>query len=250
MPFLGIGLHVLIAIYFAIHAIRRGQNLFWLIILFSFPLLGSIVYFFVAYLPELRGSRGAQVAKRAVIAAIDPGRELREARQAYELTPTISNQLRLANALLETGDTGQALQHFTAAAQGPFAGDSLVMRGLARCQLAAGQPQAAAATLERLFSTEKEARHHPDAALTYARALGEAGSEGVREAFAIALAEATDAEPKCRYADWLIQQGSTGDVGMAHNLYREIIKDSGHWHKHARAHNAEWLRRARAAVND
>ena len=54
MPFLGIGFHVLIALYFAVHAIRTGQNLFWLMILFAFPLLGSIVYLFAIYLPELR----------------------------------------------------------------------------------------------------------------------------------------------------------------------------------------------------
>ena len=54
MPYIGIGLHVLAAIYFAVHAIRSGQSLYWLILLFSFPLLGSVVYFLAIYFPEVR----------------------------------------------------------------------------------------------------------------------------------------------------------------------------------------------------
>lgn len=246
--FFGLGIHVLIALYFAVHAIRRGHNLFWLIILFSFPMLGSIVYFFVAYLPELRQSRGAHVAKRAVANVLDPGRELREATQACEVTPTINNQLRLANALLGAGRAEEALQHYTTAASGPFAGDSLVLRGLARCQLSLGQAAAAATSLEQLFASDRDARRHPDAALLYARSLSEAGREGVREAFVVALEVATDAEPRCRYADWLMQQGGEADVQAARELYAQIVRDSKLWHKHARNHNAEWLSRARAVV--
>ena len=52
MPYIGLGLHVLVAIYFAVHAVRSGQEQYWLFILFSFPLLGSVVYFLVIYLPD------------------------------------------------------------------------------------------------------------------------------------------------------------------------------------------------------
>ena len=52
MPFVGLGLHFLVAIFFAIHVVRSGQQMYWLIILFSFPLLGSLVYFFAIYLPN------------------------------------------------------------------------------------------------------------------------------------------------------------------------------------------------------
>lgn len=246
MSFFGLGLHILVAIYFGIHALRRGHSMYWLLILFSFPLLGSIVYFFVAYLPELRESRGAKVAKQAMVSALDPGRELREAMRAYELTPTINNHLRLADALLAAGKPQEALQYYSDAAHGPFADDSLVLRGLARCQLELGQAAAAVTTLERLFSKDKDARRHPDAALLYARALAESGAAGVREAFAVAVEVATDAEPRCRYADWLMAQEAVADKEAARVLYQQIVKDSGHWHKHAKNHNAEWLRRARA----
>lgn len=60
MPYIGIGFHVLEAIYLAVHALRSGQSLYWLILLFSFPLLGSAVYFLAIYFPEVRHSRGAR----------------------------------------------------------------------------------------------------------------------------------------------------------------------------------------------
>ena len=58
MPFLGLGLHVIVALFFAIHAMRSGQQMYWLIILFSFPLLGSVVYFVAIYLPSSRLEAG------------------------------------------------------------------------------------------------------------------------------------------------------------------------------------------------
>ncbi len=74
MPYIGIGLHVLAAIYFAVHAIRSGQSLYWLILLFSFPLLGSVVYFLAIYFPEVRQSRGARQVVRSAKQLMDPGR--------------------------------------------------------------------------------------------------------------------------------------------------------------------------------
>ncbi|WP_018605677.1 hypothetical protein [Uliginosibacterium gangwonense] len=245
MPFVGIGLHVLVAIFFAVHAIRRGADMYWLLILFMFPLLGSIVYFFAIYLPELRGSRAVHVARRAVAQAIDPGRELREANRSFEMAPTIDNRLRLAEALLNAGDAARALTHYSEAAQGPFADDPKLLRGLAATQLELGQMDASRITLDRLFAAHAELRRQPQLALLYARVLAGTRDAGARDAFEAALTVAADAEVKCRFAEWLAENG---DGSRAQTLYAEIIKDSAHWHKHAKAHNAEWFRRARAAL--
>jgi hypothetical protein len=52
MPIAGLGLHVVIALICAIHAVRSGQPLYWLFVLFAFALLGSAVYFFAAKLDD------------------------------------------------------------------------------------------------------------------------------------------------------------------------------------------------------
>ena len=86
MPFVGLGLHILIALFFAVHAMRHGKQMYWLLILFSFPLLGSIVYFVVEYLPASRMQRTAGKVASAAIGFIDPEREYRAAEQAYDLS--------------------------------------------------------------------------------------------------------------------------------------------------------------------
>src|SRR5688572_18784931 len=104
MPFAGLGLHILLALLCAVHVVRAGQQLYWLFILFAFPLLGSLVYFFMVYMPNSRLERGAMKAVAAAAKAIDPSKEVRAARADYEETPTAQNQMRLAAALLEVGE--------------------------------------------------------------------------------------------------------------------------------------------------
>lgn len=62
MPFAGLGLHILLALFCAVQVVRNGRQLYWLIILFLFPLLGSGVYFFVIHLPNARLERGVMRA--------------------------------------------------------------------------------------------------------------------------------------------------------------------------------------------
>src|ERR1700757_2431619 len=100
MPF-GIGLHILVAICFAVHVIRTGQDRYWLFLLFIAPFLGSIVYAIAIWLPGMRRSRGARQVASGVRRLLDPGRELREARDQLEMAATPNNRLRLAEALLE-----------------------------------------------------------------------------------------------------------------------------------------------------
>ncbi|WP_377153088.1 hypothetical protein ACFJIX_17270 [Roseateles sp. UC29_93] len=153
MPFVGLGVHILLALFCAVHVVRNGGQLYWLIILFSFPLLGSLVYLLVFVVPHSRVERSAKRAVRAAGRAMDPGRELREARIAFDETPTAQNQMRLATALLEAGEAAQSAEQFQACLRGPFAKDLEIRLGAARAFLAAGQ---AAQALEHLASMRAE----------------------------------------------------------------------------------------------
>jgi hypothetical protein len=74
MPFVGLGLHFLIALILAVHAVRSGREMYWLIILFSFPLLGSLAYFFAVYLPQSRLEHGVNKVARTAMQVFDPER--------------------------------------------------------------------------------------------------------------------------------------------------------------------------------
>lgn len=247
MPFLGIGFHVIVALFFAVHVVRSNQNMYWLFILFAFPLLGSVVYFFAIYLPEMRHSRGARVASRAVTQLIDPNRAVREARNDFDRAPTVQHRLRLGEALLEAGDAKEAREHFEQAATGPFAGDPAVLLGLARAQFATGDAALAKGSLEQLFEAHRVTRQQPDPTLLYARALAAIGAPNTREAFEQALTCANDAAARCLFGEWLLAQHNDADKQRAHALFDDILRDAKHWTRYAKDHNREWLQRAAAA---
>lgn len=248
MPYLGIGFHVIVAIYFAVHAIRNRQNMYWLLILFVFPMLGSVVYFFAIYLPSLRQSRGARMATRAVTQLVDPNRAVREARSDFDRSPTVEHRMRLGASLLAAGQAGEALEHYQAAANGPFATDPALLLGLARAQFAMGDHVAVDTTLSSLFAANPQTRQQAEPALLYARSLAALDAAGTRAAFEQALACASDAAPRCLFADWLVGQSDEADHRRARSLYTEIAQDAKHWPRFAREHNREWLQRAQAAL--
>jgi hypothetical protein len=250
MP-IGLGLHALIACFFAVHAYKTRQNVYWFSILFMFPLLGSIVYFFAIYLPEIRNHRSVRSATRKLARMLDPARELRMAQEAFEMTPTVSNRIRLAEALLDAGSPEAALEQFQQAANGPLANDPELLFGMARAEMEVGHQEVALQTLEKLFALYPQRRQQPEAALLYARSLAACGASNTQESFEAALVIASGPEAKCFYADWLNARRSGDDRHKARALYEEVLNDSRYWNdRHSRALNQPWLQHARQALQE
>lgn len=244
MPVFGLGIHVLVALFFAVHAIRSGQQMYWLIILFSFPLLGSIVYFLVIYLPDSRLDRGIRKATVAARNVLDPRRELREAEQAFDLTPTAQNRLRLANALLEAGFPTHAQQEFEECLKGPFAADPDIRFGAARAML---QNERSAAAADLLADIQKQSPEYraEQVSLLRAQALSAAGRrEEARREFASAVGRFGSFEARAEYALWALE---VGDVDTALALQGEIEKSMKHWNGHTRSLNRPLTKRLDAA---
>jgi len=244
MPILAL-LHIAIAIYFAVHAVRTGRNTIWLFALLMFPLLGSVVYFFAEYLPEKRNSRVMRNTGAALKTLIDPNRELREAQAALEQTPSMGNRLRLAQALLAAGRATDALPHFQACAQGQFAKDAEALTGLARTQRTLGQAEAALATLDMLFA-DQPARQTGELALLYAELSGEAAApDKAEQAFAVALARHGGIATNSAWGAWLAAQGR---AAQARPVLEQVAKDARLSSSHARAQNAAAIERAALAL--
>lgn len=238
-------LHILVAIFFAVHAVRNDRANYWLFVLLGFPFLGSVVYFFAEYLPEMRHSRVARQAVSAVTAIIDPGRELREAKLDFERTPSADHRARLAEALLEAGQAKEALAHYRACASGHHAKDAKMRLGLARAALAAGEPAAAAQTLRTLFADEPE-RYAGAPALLLAQSLAAAGDDGEAPgAFDEALNRHNSTETRCAYGLYLAGRGRDQ---RARELLEGVLRDARLVDEHARVLNRASLDQARAAL--
>jgi len=246
MPFVGLGLHVLVALFFAVHAVRSGQNMYWLIILFSFPLFGSIVYFLVIYLPNSRLEHGARKAVAAAARSLDPTRELREARTAFEYTPTAQNQMRLASALLESGAAEEAATNYEACLKGPFASDLEIKFGAARAFIESGHHARAIAHLEEIRATNSGFRSE-QVNLLLARALAGAGrSQDAKSAFETLVTRFGSFEAMAEYAIWAV---TSGDRATATRLQSEIDQSMKRWSRHTRELNMPLLRRLNAAYD-
>jgi hypothetical protein len=238
-------LHIVVAIFFAVHAVRNGRANYWLFILLAFPFLGSVVYFFAEYLPEMRHSRAARQAVGAVAAFVDPGRELREAQRNFDRTPSADYRARLADALLNAGQGKDALAHYRAALSGHHAKDAKLRTGLARAALIAGEPSESARALQALFADEPE-RNSGEPALLLAQALADAGEEtAALAAFDEALHRHNSTETRCAYGLYLARLGR--DV-RARDLLEQALRDSKLVDQHARVLNRESLDQARAAL--
>ncbi|NYE60744.1 hypothetical protein FHW58_001896 [Duganella sp. 1224] len=245
MTIFGVGLHVLVAIFFAIHAIRSGQQLYWVVILFLFPGLGSIVYFFAIYLPNSRLQHGARKAVNAAARTLDPGRELREARDAYEFTPTAQNQMRLASALLEAGNAEEAAATYEACLNGPFSGDLEIRYGAARATLASGRAAAAVTHLQAIRASDDKFRAE-QVSLLLAQALAAAGRQDqARAEFEHALGRYNGFAVQAEFAIWA---AGVGDADKARQLYGELQRTMERWPRHTRDMNQPLVRRLNAAM--
>lgn len=244
MPFFGLGLHVLVALFFAIHAVRSGQQMYWLIILFSFPLLGSIAYFLVIYLPDSRLERGARKAVAAAARSLDPTRELREARAAFEFTPTAQNQMRLAYALLESGAADEAATNYEICLKGIFATDPEIKFCAARAFVESGRNTRAIAHLEEIRAANPNFRSE-QISLLLARALASVGrNEEAKSEFEAAVSRFGSFEAHAEYAVWAV---TSGDDKTAARLQNEIDRSMERWNRHTRELNMPLVRRLAVA---
>jgi len=243
VPILGF-LHIAIAIYFAVHAVRTGRNMYWIMILILFPFLGSVVYFFAEYLPEMRHSTVARKSARVVKAIVDPNRELREARLSFDRTPTVDNRSRLAEALLARGDYAEAIDEFQACASGPYAKDVKFRRGLARAQLLAGRHADAAATLEILLA-DSPRDAGGDAALWHAQALTQVDETRALAAFDHAMHVHNSTETQAAYGIYL---ASLGRDAQARPLLEGVLHNARVGTASSRELNRQSIDQARAAL--
>jgi hypothetical protein len=245
MPIFGLGIHILVAIFFAIHAIRTGRELYWLAILFMFPLLGSIVYFAAVFLPQSRLEHRARKAGAAIRKSLDPGRELREAQRAFDLTPTAHNQMRLADALLDAGMIAKAVEQYDECLRGPFASDAEICVGAARAKLANKQPQEAIGILATLRAQQAGFRSE-QIGLLLAGAYAAAGRQDEAGAEYESIAQRfASVEARAELALWAIAQGKRT---LAERELAEINHARKHMTRHTRGVHQALFRRLDAAT--
>ncbi|WP_203292533.1 CDC27 family protein [Maricaulis parjimensis] len=242
MPIL-FGAHILVALLCAVHVVKTGRAMYWLMILFIFPGLGSAVYVIAEILPDVFGSSTARKAGTAARKALDPGREAREALTQLEISRTPGNLMRAAHALLAIGKMGDALILAEEAASGPFAEDSAIMFTLAQAQFANERYEEARLQLEAMKAAQPDLRH-PEGHLLYARTLEALGRvEDALETYEQAASYYPGPEARARWAMLLEQQGARESARLR---WQEILTGAKHAPGFVRKTHRKWLDMARS----
>jgi hypothetical protein len=240
MPIVGFGLHFLVAIFFAVHAVRSGQDRYWLMILFMFPLIGSLVYALAIWLPEMRHTHAGRQLVKGVRNIVDPDRELRAAQDAYDTVASADNRLRLADALLAKGRANEAAVQFRAAMSSVHRDDPTIHVRLAHALIEAGDAAAAKEELDALRRAHPSFRSQ-EGHLYYARALADLGErEAARHEYDALVGYYAGFEPRARYAEALLQWG---ERDAARELAAASMKQAARLPKYSRRMNSEWIKR-------
>lgn len=227
-----------VQIAFAVHAIRRGYPLFWVFLIVFVPLFGIILYVIMVIIPELGQSRAAARGGRALRKALDPDRELRELRQALEISDTIGNRVALAKEYARQGKYREAIELYESSLTGMYREDPDLLQGLAAVLVAAGDFGRARELLETLYRANPDT-DSAETRLLYARSLEATdATEAALAAYAAAVETYPGAEARYRYGALLKRLGRTAE---ARQQFEEILRDDRAGSRHSRELNREWL---------
>lgn len=231
-----------VQVFFAVHCIRRG-NPAWLLLIIFVPLVGSLVYLFVEYLPEVRARGGSiEDTARKVKERINPAAEIQRLEDQVALSNSLNNRLALARAYVRAGRTDDAIAIYRDSLTGIYADDPLVLAELAFAQHRGGHGEEAREAFERARANATRLRddHLMLSAAIYEEAGDYEGAE--REYQSILSRPVVGEEARCRYGLLLKHMGRTAE---ANALFDQIVRHArlspGHYRKAQRT----WIEIAR-----
>ncbi|MDF7777818.1 tetratricopeptide repeat protein [Sphingomonas sp. AOB5] len=231
-----------------VHLVRTGRNQMWLTALIFLPVVGALAYFFVEILPGMQGNRHVRTARANVIAAIDPEREVRAAREALDLADTAANRLRLADALAALGRHGEAIPLYRESIE-RTAGDvdPRTQARLAGSLFETGEADEALVLLDAAGEPGGQSERDRVAMLR-ARILGHLGrKDEALKLYEDVVTRLPGEEARCRYAALLIEQGWDR---KALKVLEEVEGRMRHLDRHHRAAEAGMYKWAMDTLKD
>ncbi|MDE2265215.1 MAG: hypothetical protein KGL29_04895 [Alphaproteobacteria bacterium] len=247
--FFGFGFALMIDLAFAWHVIRTGRSWLWILaITIVPPPFGWVAYGIFAILPDMMGSTSARRFADNVSNMADPGRSYREKLREVQMVGSADAKRALAEECIKRGRFQDAVDLYQSAMSGPLGGtDAVLLRGMARARLLAGDGGGAAAAFEQLKQVDPAA-FDADVELDYARALALVGkTDAALRQYESVLPRYPGEEARCRFALFL---QTLGQKERAQALFKEIVESVRHAPSYYRSRQREWVRIAREQLNN
>ncbi|MEY0512342.1 hypothetical protein AB7315_03500 [Providencia manganoxydans] len=247
MPIIGALLYFIPAIYFAVHVVKTHQNSYWLFILFVFPILGSIVYALVIWLPSIRYSRHGYKLENTIRKQLFSGKDLSEANRQYQLSPTTENCVALAEILADQQKYQEAAKYYVESLQGINQYSPDIMQKYAQVLFDLGDYQNCRDTLDLLCEKNPNFTS-PTGHFLYAKVLAKLGLiEEANQEFRALLQYKERIEYKAIYAEFLFENQRQNEVMP---LIDEVIKEYNLLPKSAKSYNKQWYQLALKIKNN
>jgi len=161
---------IILQIYFCVHAYRHGKEWFWIVFIILVPLIGCAVYFITQVLPDLKHDRKLKRVGVSLINTLDPQRDIRRLQDELEISDSIENRLALADAYVNAGQPGNAIELYEKCLSGIHQDDPDIKLKLAQACFENKENSKAKEILDQLI-TNKPGYKSYDGHLLYAKVL-------------------------------------------------------------------------------
>ncbi len=230
-----LALPLILTVYCCVHVVRSGRELYWIFIILIIQPFGALVYLLAIVLPEWTGGKTARKLGSAARETLDPDRDYRHAKAAYDDSPTVANAIRLGAAAAGMGRHAEAEALYAQAAHGVHADDPTLLLGRANALIELDRAAEALAILEPLRGrTEGQT---PPASLALGRAYEALSRNAEAEAaYNDAAGRLPGMEGLARYAAFLAHTGRRAEAqAQLDEIDRRIRRADPYFRKEARA---------------
>jgi hypothetical protein len=213
----------LVQITFAIHAMRTGKELRWVIIILSFPVVGCLLYYFLEVFPGSREHRQAYKAVRRLARKMQPDAELKKRVQNLEACGSVDNRIALAEECMAHKMYDDAVRLYESCLEGLYARDGKILFGVAMALVESGNVEKSAAAIARVKADAPKVRPN-EVALLEARLLELRGdTDRCIEAYRALLPQYVGLEARFRFGTLLAKMGQQT---AAITVFEEIVKQA------------------------
>ncbi|MBC7751924.1 MAG: hypothetical protein H7Z73_09435 [Candidatus Saccharibacteria bacterium] len=213
-----------------------------------FSIYGIGLHVIIAiFLPNTRMHYGFRQFTAQTSGVLNPNRELLAARQAYNLTASVHNHLRVANALRAMGNMIEAVKEFESCLTRASDSDLQVRLVTAYANFDVNQHQRVLVLLSD--SRAKDANYHvEDVTLLAALTLAEMGeNDAAREQFEYLMRCFGSVEICVEYAICLLKQK---ELEQAQIIKAKLEQTASHWDRRAQHMNRYAIQKVKNAFKN
>ncbi len=238
-------LTIAVQVLFALHVHRTGRNTYWIYLIMIFPGMGCLIYFVIEVLPEIIRGPAGKHAKRSFRSMMDPEKDFRDAKYAFDTSPTVANRIQLAQLLIAKREYDAVIALLEPALTNHFSDDILLLEGLAYAYYDKGDYTNALKYIQKIYERD-EAQPQDYIKLLRARAHIALNDLTLAEEQLIALVEFfTGEEARITLAQLYERMGRKA---QARAVYQDIVTRSSHSPKYYQKTERQWIALAQQAL--